>query len=236
MGMGGRFLVVSESGSLQLYGAAAAKRSWTQLAVHAHPGDTKIQLADTPDNWRTGDQIVIAPSGYDPFETEEVTITSVSDKTVHFSPALQYKHWGGLQTYEGKLLDERAEVGMLSRNIVIQGAADSEDLDYGGHTMIIGNTGPIHLEGVEFRRMGQAGHEARYSMHWHLSGDRRGDYIKNCSVHHGLQRGIVVHGTNEVLVESNVVYHVRNHAYIPAEDGNEINNQFINNLSRFFLK
>ncbi|MEO1626690.1 MAG: G8 domain-containing protein [Bacteroidota bacterium] len=230
-GMGGRFLCVTGSGSLELHGASANKRSWTVLAQNAKAGDEQIQLAADPDNWKVGDQIAIAPSGYDPFETEMVRITRIEGRQVFFEPRLQFEHWGQIQVYEGKSVDMRAEVGMLNRNILIQGADDAEALDYGGHTMIMGSTGPIHLEGVEFRRMGQPGREGRYNMHWHFSGVRKGDYVKNCSIHHGLQRGIVVHGTDDVLIESNVVYNVRNHAYVPAEDGNEVNNKFINNLS-----
>ncbi|MEM9260017.1 MAG: hypothetical protein AAGA62_10245, partial [Bacteroidota bacterium] len=43
--------------------------------------------------------------------------------------------------------------------------------------------------------------------------------------------GIVVHGTDNVLVEENVTFNVQNHAFIPAEDGNEMGNQFYNNLA-----
>ncbi|MEL6916489.1 MAG: G8 domain-containing protein [Bacteroidota bacterium] len=229
--MGGRFLVTMDGGSLQLYGASASKLSWGQLEGSIAPGATEMMLDKEPNGWESGDKIAVAPSGYDPFEAEEVTITSVNGKRISFTPALRYAHYGEIQEYEGKVLDERAEVGLLTRNIKIQGASDAVDLKFGGHTMVMNESGAINIEGVEFTRMGQPGIEARYNFHWHLAGDREGDYIKNSSIHHSLQRGVVVHQTNNVLVEDVVTFNVQNHAFIPAEDGNEVNNTFRNNLS-----
>ncbi|NHF58627.1 T9SS type A sorting domain-containing protein [Flavobacteriaceae bacterium TP-CH-4] len=228
---GGRFLTTLSGGSLQLHGASAAKLSWGQLEGTVQPGATSITLDQTPVGWETGDKIAIAPSGYEPYEAEELTITGVAGNTISFVPALQFPHFGEIQEYEGKLLDERAEVGMLTRNIKIRGAQDSEEQRFGGHTMILNESGPIHIEGVEFTLMGQPGIEARYNMHWHLAGDREGDYIKNSSIHHSLQRGVVIHRTDNVLVEDVVAYNVRNHVFIPAEDGPEINNTFRHNLA-----
>lgn len=235
-GMGGRFLITMEGGSLEFHGASASKLSWGQLDRTVAPGDTQITLDKDPTGWKIGDKIAIAPSGYDPYETEEVIITAINGKTISFLPALQYAHFGELQEYEGKILDERAEVGMLSRNIKIQGAQDAVTQRYGGHTMIMNNSGAIHIEGTEFTRMGQPGIGARYSFHWHLAGDREGDYIKNSSIHHGLQRAVVVHQTDNVLVENVVAFDIQNHAFVPGEDGNEVNNTFKNNLAMLVRK
>ncbi|QLG45720.1 G8 domain-containing protein [Costertonia aggregata] len=234
--MGGRFLATMMRGSLEIHGASASKLSWGQLEGSLSPGATSLTLDQEPTGWKIGDKIAIAPSGYDPFEAEEVTISGIRDKTIYFSPALQYMHFGELQEYEGKILDERAEVVMLSRNILIQGDSDSKENRFGGHIMVMVNSGPVHVEGVEFTKMGQPGIEARYNFHWHLAGDRNGDYIKNSSIHHGLQRGVVVHQTNNVLVENVVAYDIQNHVFIPAEDGNEINNTFKDNVALLVRK
>ncbi len=228
---GGRFLTTFSGGSLQLHGASAQKLSWGQLEGTVQPGATTITLDQIPTGWRAGDKIALAPSGYDPFEAEELVITEVNGRDISFIPALRFPHFGEIQEYEGKLLDERAEIGMLTRNIRIQGDENSEGIRYGGHTMILNDSGPIHIEGVEFTRMGQPGIEARYNLHWHLAGDREGDYIKNSSIHNSLQRGVVLHRTDNVLVEDVVAFNVRNHVFIPAEDGPEINNTFRHNLA-----
>ncbi|WP_299222073.1 G8 domain-containing protein [uncultured Aquimarina sp.] len=235
-GFGGRFLSTVSGGSLQIHGASRSKLSWGQLIETVAPGDTKITLDKDPVGWKVGDVIAIAPSGYEPYEAEEVTISELSGRIISFTPALQYPHFGEIQEYEGKILDERAEVGMLTRNIIIQGAEDSVTQKYGGHIMIMGGSGSIQVEGVEFTKLGQPGLEARYNFHWHLAGDRTGDYLKNSSIHHSLQRAVVAHQTDNVWVENIVAFNIQNHAFIPAEDGNEINNTFIGNLAMLIRK
>lgn len=234
--MGSRFLGTYSGGSLELHGASANKLSWGQLEGSLAIGATSLQLDQLPTGWAVGDKIAIAPSGYEPYEAEEVTITAINGTNISFTPALQHEHFGEIQEYDGKILDERAEVALLTRNIIIQGAEDSRDIRFGGHIMIMQGSGPVHIEGVEFTRMGQPGIEARYNLHWHLAGDREGDYVKNSSVHHSLQRGVVLHQTDNVLVENVVAFNIQNHAFIPAEDGNEINNTFRNNLAMLVRK
>ena len=229
--MGSRFIGTYSGGSLELHGISRNKLSWGQLDGNLPVGATSLTLDRQPMNWKVGDKIAIAPSGYEPYEAEEVTITAISGNQITFNPAVQYEHFGELQEYEGKVLDERAEVALLTRNIKIQGAEDSKEIHFGGHTMVMQASGPIHIEGVEFTRMGQPGIEARYNLHWHLAGDREGDYIKNSSIHHSLQRAVVLHQTDNVLVENVVAFNIQNHAFVPAEDGNEINNTFRNNLA-----
>ncbi|MEM7571621.1 MAG: G8 domain-containing protein [Bacteroidota bacterium] len=235
-GLGARHLVVMEGGRLALHAMAANKRSWTQIAEGLSTGSRQMQLSDDPVNWQVGDEIVLAPSGYDPYEAERLTITGITGRIINFTPALAFDHFGELQSFttgDGttRQLDERAEVGMLSRNVIIQGAANSADLHLGGHIMILDGAGPIHLSGVALRRMGQPGQEGRYSCHWHFAGDRSGDYVENCSIYDGLQRGIVAHGTNNLRVVNNVAYNIQNHIFIPAEDGNETGNLFMHNLA-----
>ena len=68
------------------------------------------------------------------------------------------------------VLDERAAVGNLSRNIVIQGADDSawENSGFGAHVMIMELRSKVVIDGVELRRVGQSGVTARYPIHWHM--------------------------------------------------------------------
>ncbi|MEO0573285.1 MAG: G8 domain-containing protein [Bacteroidota bacterium] len=229
--MGGRFLVSMAGGQLEIHGGTASKLSWGQLSENLEIGNSQLELDRDPIGWEVGDKIVIAPSGFDAFETEEVTITAVQGRTLSFSPTVNFPHFGEFQEYEGKLVDERAEVGLINRNIKIQGAADAFEKNYGGHIMIMNSSGPVHIEGVEFTALGQPGLEARYNFHWHLAGNREGDYLRNSSVHHSLQRAVVVHQTDNVLVENVVAFNILNHAFIPAEDGNEVDNTFKNNLA-----
>ena len=224
-----RFLMPMNGGTIEFHGISATFLDWTQIDESVSAGANRMLLKEAPLGWKVGDKIVIASSAFDPNEAEELTITGISNNRVSFTPALKHDHFGELQSYGGMELDERAEVGLLSRNIKIQGGADSEQLRMGGHTMVMPDSN-ARIEGVEFYHMGQTGQEARYAMHWHFTGDKPDNYVRHSSIHHSFHRGIVVHQTSNVTVEWNVAYDIMSHTYVPAEDGNETGNKFYYNL------
>jgi hypothetical protein len=65
--------------------------------------------------WSPGDRLVLASTDFDGRQTEQVQVTRVVGPYGHAAPALQYTHWGALQRFGKRTLDERAEVGLLSR-------------------------------------------------------------------------------------------------------------------------
>jgi hypothetical protein len=237
MNMGTKFLGAM-GGVIELHGASGQKTSWTQLNASVAPGATRLTLAAAP-GWTVGDQIVVAPSGFEPAEAEVVTVTAISGADVTVSPALKYAHWGVLQTYDGKTLDQRAEVGLLTRNIIVQGDAASDagvDASYGyrrgfgGHGMFMPGS-RVRISGALFRNMGQTGKKGRYPIHFHFGADMNGSYVRNSTIRDSFHRGIVVHKTNRMLVEDNVTYNIASHAYVPSEDGDEKFNTFNRNLA-----
>ena len=227
--MGGRFLAVT-TGTLELHGASRAKRSWTQLAASVDSQATRLTVLDA-EGWAVGDELAIAPSGFAAEEVDRVAVTAIDGNALTVAPPLRYAHFGEVLSYGGKAIDCRAEVALLTRNVVIRSGDDAETERYGGHLMVMGDAGPIRLSGVRLERLGQPGRDARYSFHWHLAGDRTGDYLRDVTVVDALQRGVVVHGTRGVLVEDCAVVDVRNHAFVPAEDGDETGNRFVGNLA-----
>lgn len=227
IGIGTKMVGVLPGGKLNLFGEQ--RMSWSKLNGTLAPGATQMTLIDDARTWRAGDRLVIAPSGFEPEEAETVVVTSVNGKVINFTPALKYEHFGRTQTYEGKLVDMRSAVGLLSRNIVVQGGPDSDAIQFGGH-MLVMEGGSAQVEGISLLKMGQKGLRGRYPIHWHLAKDRASDFIKNSAVVDSFQRAVVMHGTNNVLVEGNVSYNVTNHAFVWGEDGNETGNQFIRNL------
>ena len=70
-------------------------------------------------------------------------------------------------------VDERGEVGLLTRNIRIQASEDAETAYFGGHIMAMAGS-QVQVSGVELNRMGQHLTLARYPMHWHLIGEGAG--------------------------------------------------------------
>src|SRR5712671_1771088 len=220
MAMGDRGIMLM-GGTLSLHGNR--KDSWTKLVKTAGAGSNTIEVLNTGD-WKKGDSIVVASTDFDPHQAERRTIAGVSGKVITLDQKIEYMHYG--QVTFG--VDERAEVGMLSRNIHLQASADAETSFSGGHVMAMAGS-KMQVSGVEFFRMGQHENLARYPIHWHLVGDTQGQYIENSAIHDTYSRCVTVHGTNNVRVENNVAYNNVGHCYF-LEDGVEHGNQYISNL------
>jgi cell migration-inducing and hyaluronan-binding protein len=237
MNMGTKFLGAM-GGVIEIHGASARKASKTLLNANVAPGATRLTVADAT-GWAVGDQIVVAPSGFEPREAEVVTITAVSGAEITISPALKYAHWGSLQAYDAKTLDQRAEVALMTRNIIVQGdAASFKGVDptygyrrgFGGHGMFMAGS-RVRISGALFRDMGQTGMKGRYPLHFHFAADMTGSYVKNSTVRDSFHRAVVVHKTNHVLVEDTVAFNIASHAFVPSEDGDEKFNTFSKNLA-----
>ena len=208
-------------GTLNLHGNRT--NSWTKLSKTAEAGSNSIEVLNAA-GWRAGDMIVLASTDFDPHQAERRTIAAIRGNTITLDKKLDYMHFGKI-TFD---VDERGEVGMLSRNIVVQASPDADKTLFGGHIMAM-NGSKMFVEGVELNRMGQNMHLARYPIHWHLIGDAQGQYIKNSAVHDTYSRCVTVHGTNYLGVENNVTYNNIGHCFF-LEDGVEHDNQFVHNL------
>ncbi len=265
MGMGTRGIMVM-GGRLELHGAVS-NRYYTKLNNNAFTGSVTLTLADTVD-WNLSDQIIISPTDYFGAAngnsiTQRTTLTSKNGVTIGIANGLNAARWGRLQyvTANGlsltpgnlvnsplpdsinkitpRVLDERAIVANLSRNIIIQSTNDVlwNNFGFGVHIMLMGSNATAHVEGIEIRRAGQRGSLGRYPFHWHMlsySGtqtlaDATGQYIRNSSINSSRNRGIVIHGTNGVTVQNNVVYDVLGHG-IFTEDAVERRNIIDGNI------
>ena len=209
-------------GTLNLHGDR--QNTWSKLANTAAAGSTSIQVLNAA-GWRVGDEIVLASTDFDPRQAERRTISAISGNTITLDKKLDYMHFGKI-TFD---VDERGEVGMLTRNIRLQASADAEQSFFGGHVMAM-NASKMFVEGVEFNRMGQNLTLARYPIHWHLIGDAKGQYIRNAAIHDTYNRCVTVHGTHDLRVENNVTYNTVGHCFF-LEDGVEHGNEFIHNLA-----
>lgn len=219
-------IMVMNGGTIELHGEE--KVSWSKLDANASAGSNTITIKDANSNWAVGDEILIAPSRTNWNEGEKRIITAISGdkKTLRLNSGLSYPHIGNVHTYtrpnDGKTWtgDMRAEVGMLSKSIKIQGDNTSESNQFGGHVMIHTN-GYAYIESVEFYRMGQKSILGRYPFHWHLVEERgAGQYLKDCSIHRTYNRAITIHGTESTLVENNFCYDHIGHGLF-LEDGSE---------------
>jgi len=221
MGMGDRGIMLS-GGTLNLHGDR--KNAWTKLAKTAEAGSNAIEVLNAAE-WRVGDQIVLASTDFDPRQAERRNITAISGNSITLDKPLEYMHFGKI-TFG---VDERGEVGLLTRNIKVQASEDADQSYFGGHIMAM-VTSKMYVDGVELTRMGQNLTLARYPIHWHLVGDGAGQYIKNAAIHDTYSRCVTVHGTDNLRIENNVTFNTVGHCFF-LEDGIETGNQYVRNLA-----
>ena len=223
-GFGDKFLVARPGSGVYLFGQE--RTPWVRLTRTAQAGTTTLQLEDN--DWRVGDRIAIAPTDFDQYQAEYVSIVARNGNTVTIDRPLDYMHYCGTETYGGRSITECAEVGLLSRNITIQGDEASAQTQIGGHTMYHrGST--IRIQGVEFWRMGQVGRTGRYPAHFHLFGSATGSFFQQNSMWHTYNRWITLHGVQDLRLIDNVGFDTIGHGYY-LEDGDEIRNLILGNL------
>jgi cell migration-inducing and hyaluronan-binding protein len=163
-GMGDRGIMIS-GGTLNLHGDRT--HTWTKLSATANAGTTSIQVLNAS-GWLVGDEIVLASTDYDPRQAEKRTIAAINGNTITLDRPLEYMHFGKI-TFD---VDERGEVGLLTRNIKIQASEDAAESYFGGHIMAMPSS-KMYVSGVELTRMGQHMMLARYPIHWHLAATPR---------------------------------------------------------------
>jgi len=100
----------------------------------------------------------------------------------------------------------------------------------GGHLMFMGTSGDnIVVDGVQLDRLGQTGTKGRYPIHWHLGQDRDGDVFRNSSVTNSNNRGVTIHGTENLNIEGVVLHDIHGHGFF-FEDAAETGNTLVGNL------
>ena len=121
-----------------------------------------------------------------------------------------------------------AEIGLLTRNVVIQGDDGSAAQLFGVHTGAF-HGGVYHVENVELRHCGQQGLLGRYCSHFHMVGDDVDSYVRSNSIHDSFQRAVTIHATNYATVQANFAWRIAGHT-IFVEDGVEQFNVIQENL------
>ncbi|XP_077774996.1 cell migration-inducing and hyaluronan-binding protein isoform X1 [Podarcis muralis] len=213
------------------------------VMVDTNVNSTILRLADNVQSWKAGDKIVVASTDYSMYQAEEFQILpcrACGPHEVKVAGKANYLHTG--EVIDG--VDMRAEVGLLSRNVLVMGEMAKECYNYnsdlcsffdfdtfGGHIKLGLGFKAVHMEGIELKHMGQQslGH---YPIHFHMSGDvdEKGGYhpptyVKDISIHHAFSRCVTIHGSNGLLVKDVVGYDTLGHCFF-TEDGPEVRNTF----------
>ncbi|KAM9744403.1 cell surface hyaluronidase [Menidia menidia] len=200
---------------------------------------------EVQESWQPGDNIVVASTDYSMHQAEEFTLLpcpQCTSRQVRVQGKPLYNHVG--EVLDG--VDMRAEVGLLSRNILIYGEMESSCYGnmcqffghdtFGGHIKVFNNFSSVHLSHVELKNLGQQREKGRYPLHFHMCGDvdRRGGYseptyVDGLSIHHSFSRCLTIHATNGLLVKNTIGYDTLGHCFF-LEDGIEQRNTLYHNL------
>ena len=153
-------------------------------------------------------------------EAEKRFITAIDrsnpDKPVlTLDKPLEFKHFAKTQYFGTDEFDMRAEVGLLSRNVVFRGDPETSEANEYGATIFLHSMGDdsltARLSYIELNHVGQAFKLGRYAVHFHMIGNVHNSYVKGNSVHEGFNRAFTFHGTSYLRLTDNVVYNVKGH-------------------------
>lgn len=272
-----RGIMVQPGGTLDMHGTPPSTL-WTTLNDHAAISATSLTLATSP-GWASGTELAIAHTDFvDEYHgdtyTEQINLSApTSGTSATISSGLARARWGKLQypldtAVSGSamsltpgtftqahadvptVLDERARVFNLTRNIVVSCPSDTSWLTqgHGVHIMWMAATSGatvlplVRIEGVQIRRGGQRGMLGRYPFHAHMNSYRQStgaftadtplNYVKKCVVWESENRAYTIHGTCGMTVNDNIGYGSKGHAFF-LEDGSERrNNMYRNSMVR----
>ncbi|XP_055517175.1 cell migration-inducing and hyaluronan-binding protein [Leucoraja erinacea] len=219
------------------------KPVWPKVTVtiDRHINSSIVDLAEDASTWKASDIVFVASTDYSMYQTEEFQLLhcpECKENQVKLQGKAKYLHMG--REVDG--VDMRAEVGILSRNIVIMGEMEAQcygnnactyfEFDtVGGHIKMGVGFKAVHIEGALLKHMGQQsmGH---YPIHFHMTGDVDGKggytpptYVKEVSIHDSFSRCVTIHGSNGLLVKDVIGYKTLGHCFF-TEDGPEERNTF----------
>ena len=187
--------------TLDLAADVTNSKNDVRASVTYNPASTDapiITLADDVD-WNTGDQIVVGSTDFNADNTEVFTVVDCNGECasnqVKLDRMASNTHFGRIDERTG--LDQRAAVGLLTRNVRFQGEVGTEcqyaqsraslssvtgdtatedlcshfDEDmHGGHFIVTRGFSSVHVSHIELTKMGQQT-LGRYPLHWHMCGD-----------------------------------------------------------------
>ncbi|XP_024621685.1 fibrocystin isoform X1 [Neophocaena asiaeorientalis asiaeorientalis] len=195
-------------GKLQLH-SAYPKKSWTHLGADIASGNERIIVENTVD-WRPQDKIVLSSSSYEPHEAEVLTVKEVRGHHVSIHERLRHRHIGSVHVMEdGRHIRLASEVGLLTRNIQIQG-----DTSCGGR-LLVGSfrkssveefSGILQLFNVEIQNFGSPLYSSI-----ELTDTSAGSWIISCTLHQSCGGGIRAAASQGIVLNDNVVFSTAGH-------------------------
>ena len=247
-------------GSIRMHGCAP-QNTWTQVKTSVNAGDSSFTVTGDITGWKVGDRLFVATSDFKKEHTEEFNIAGISGNTITIDGSFKYKHFGVDDTTQSLLdrdFNQGAEVGLLSRNIVLDGRDGSYEDDFGARIVltkteeVIGHhtyvrSGVGQFDGVEFQGFGQKGAD-RYSdyrcqiLFYDLAGDENEDegreqsYVKNCAFNRGYHTAVAtMKNSDGIIIENNVVLGTVNHGLMSDSQNTVFKNNLVASCDHILL-
>lgn len=219
------------------------KTAYVRATSHITAGASGSGSDRDVTNWSSDDTLVVPHTFQQiirkrspPYQNSSEVVSCTGG--VNWSEPLTFDHPGMAANPWG--IQRFPAIANLTRSIVFR----SENLEgVRGHVIILA-MGTADLSFIEFRSMGRTRGDmlidntdadhigtnqiARYPFHLHHSSGDPASLV-GCTFRDNLRWAIVVHGSNNNLIENNVVFDSQGSA-IMAEDGTEVGNQYIANL------
>src|SRR5205814_263333 len=142
-------------------------------------------------------------------------------------------------------VDERAEVALISRNVVLtaktpdpQANAGDPNLHWGGELKFCKGYAGVALQGVELEKFGKEA-LGSYPIHFHMANEDatakppippNGKHLIDAnSIHHSYNKCATLHSTSNITLSNNICARIVGHIFY-EEIGDEYNINFKNNL------
>ncbi len=219
---------------------AVPAKSATQIVV-------KDDVTKKPGAWQANDWIVVGGTGFSPFESEFVQIAGFGaldkngNRIINLSPStpLKFYHFGSLPPTGGMTdgsdrnygVDERAEVGLITRNITLTSVtpATGTSNHWGGEIKFLQGFNEVSIQGVEISKFGKD-KLGSYPIHFHMDQDvAQKPLLDSNSIHHSYNKCIAIHSTQNLTISNNVCARITGHIFY-EEIGDEDNVTFNHNL------
>ena len=176
---------------------------WTELSETAAVGATVIKVATAVD-WIAGEEIVIASSSYEHSEAERRTIASIdgTKKEITLTQALTYKHFSADETFGAQTGALRTEVGLLTRNIKIQGDSTSTISKYGVHVMMVGSTEDSLVSKIEYVELSNCGQQRtlRNCISFNRNSNLGSSIVRGNSIHNSFARVVALKSSSYLTI------------------------------------
>ena len=205
-----------------------------------------------PGAWQQNDWIAVATTSFSPWEIEFAQIAKApepegSGSKVTLMNPLSFYHFGSPDPGDPSTkanyiagaglnygVDERAEVGLISRNVLMTSDSDtSGGTHWGGEIRILEGFTAVAIQGVELQKFGKE-QLGSYPIHFHMAHKlkdypRANKLIDSNSIDHSYNKCITIHSTQNASVTNNVCARITGHIFY-EEMGDESDVTFTNNL------